>query len=92
MGKTAAFKKTCKMLVIINIGFLLLLLCCHCMDKFAANSGLHSVFYDVSFFSESDRFADFFNPIQYSMDRNLLNDSDTDSPPFLHLCSWIVSV
>lgn len=92
MGKTLAFEKTCKMLAMMNIGFLLLLLCCHFMDGFAANSGLHPVFYDVSFFSESDRFADFFNPVQYSMDRNLVNDVDTDSPPFLHLCGWLVSI
>lgn len=92
MGKKSSFEKTCKILAIFNVGFLLLLLCYYIINRFAVNSDLTPVFSEISFFTKKNRFADFYNPIQYAMDRNLTNDYDTDSPPFMHLCAWGISL
>ncbi len=48
--------------------------------------------FEASFFKAEARFSDFYDPIRYAADRNLVNEVEANSPPFLHFCSYIIGV
>ena len=76
------------LLVVLNLCFVFILL----FSTFFAGYQWDSTNLAIqSFFNKADRFADLYNPAQYAMDRNLMNDTWTNSPPFLHFCGYAAS-